>query len=54
MDIVLFELVTDELYALVGEYSDEQMRIGSPGGEVVDGAQSEFGFHAAEYGFNVG
>jgi hypothetical protein len=49
VDAVGFEFPAQELHALVGQYRDPQVGFGAVVEVVVDRAQPEFGFQAAEW-----
>ena len=50
---MLLQLPTDDLYELVGQYADEQMTVNAYFFVMIDRAQTQFGFEAAEHGFKV-
>ena len=54
VNAALFQVAAYDLHELVGQDGDEQMPIGALFFVVKHGAQAQFAFEAAKYGFQVG
>ncbi len=54
VNAAFFQVAAYDLYELVGQYGDEQVPIGALFFAVEHGAQAQFAFEAAKYGFQVG
>src|SRR5512137_2543938 len=54
VDAALFESAAYDLHELVGQDGDEQVSIGALFFVMEHGAQAQFAFEAAKYGFQVG